>query len=279
MELEEEDLFPQLVDVVVGVLERVIEACGERAPFLDVVHERFTSAVALLTPDLRRVRAAVKLEVQLTIPAGRIGVLGTAALEKCRGARELDLRRTLEVRGPAARRELLARGAATAIAPAGRAQRDVASALVLVILLDVREFFAGELAVVGVGGREVRVLGRAVDALPPERVVREHGELVPADLLGEEVRIARGGANLRERARISEGIGQPGFCGFEPKLAKEKALALNELPGHCLGAGHVRVGLDPHATHGNETAARDVRLDAFEQFGVEVADPLVLLRR
>ena len=91
MELEEEDLFPQLVDLRIGVLERVIEACGERAPFLDVVHERFTSAVALLTPDLRRVRAAVQLEVQLTVPAWRIGVFGAAALKECRGARELDL--------------------------------------------------------------------------------------------------------------------------------------------------------------------------------------------
>ena len=62
----------------------------------------------------------------------------------------------------------------------------LARALLGEVALGAGELVAGEVGVVGVDRREVREDAGAVDALPPERVVREAVRLVPGDLLGEE---------------------------------------------------------------------------------------------
>jgi hypothetical protein len=54
------------------------------------------------------------------------------------------------------------------------------------VALAERHLLAGDLGVVGVDRREVGEHPGAVEALPPERVVREAVLLVPAELLGDE---------------------------------------------------------------------------------------------
>src|SRR5699024_424825 len=144
------------------------------------------AAVALLAVDLGGVGAAVQLEVELAGPHGRLGIVLAGTGEEGTGCGPLDLGPAVEGREGRRRGERPAGGAAAAVAPAGRGETDVAGALVLEVLLEVRELRGGELAVVRVDRREVRELGGAVDPLPLEGVVGEGRVLVPGHLLGEE---------------------------------------------------------------------------------------------
>src|SRR5699024_2521079 len=128
------------------------------------------------------------------------------------------------VREALLRGEHLAGGAAAAVAPAGRGETDVAGALVLEVLLEVRELRGGELAVVRVDRREVRELGGAVDPLPLEGVVGEGRVLVRGHLLGEEGVVPGERADLRQRGGVAEGVGQPGLLGLEAELIEEELL-------------------------------------------------------
>src|SRR5699024_12342555 len=97
------------------------------------------------------------------------------------------------------RGEHLAGGAAAAVAPAGRGETDVAGALVLEVLLEVRELRGGELAVVRVDRREVRELGGAVDPLPLEGGGGGGRVLVPGHILGQEEGLPGEGGEQRQR--------------------------------------------------------------------------------
>src|SRR5699024_10154464 len=126
-------------DLLVGVLEAVDQAGRGRTPQLNVVHERLGAAVALLAVDLGGVCGAVQLEVELAVPHGRLGIVLAGTVEQVTRCGPLDLGRAVEVREALLRGEHLAGGAAAAVAPAGRGETDVAGALVLEVLLEVRE--------------------------------------------------------------------------------------------------------------------------------------------
>ena len=81
----------------------------------------------------------------------------------------------------------------------------------------------------------------AVDALPPERVVRHRVDLVPGDLLGEEPPRARRADDLGECCGVTEGIRQPDLLGLDPEVLEEESLAGDELAGQRLPAWHVGV--------------------------------------
>src|SRR5699024_11941883 len=132
-------------------------------------------------------------------PGRGVDVLLAGAGEEVLRAGPLDLGRTVEVREALLRGEHLAGGAAAAVAPAGRGETDVAGALVLEVLLEVRQLGGGELAVVRVDRREVRERGGAVDPFPLEGVAGEGRVLVPGHLLGEAGAVAGEGADLRPR--------------------------------------------------------------------------------
>ncbi len=120
---------------------------------------------------------------------------------------------------------------------------------------------------------------RAVDALPVEGVVRERIGLVPRDLLGEEVVHPGLARDLRERARVAERVGQPDLARLVAQLLQEEPLALHELAGQRLRAGHVGVRLHPHPADRHEAALGDAHADALEQLGVEPLHPRELLGR
>ena len=149
--------------------------------------------------------------------------------------------------------------------------------MVPVVAFRVGQVRAAEFRVVGVHGREMGEQSGAVDSLPVERVVRHLVGLVPGDFLGQEPAAARSLDDLRQGCRVAEGIREPGFAALDAELGQEEALAFQELARHCLPAGHVGVGLHPHATHGNELASADLLPDPGKQFGVELLDPGKLL--
>src|SRR5699024_8624498 len=104
--------------------------------------------------------------LELAVPHGRLGIVLAGTVEEVTRCGPLDLGRAVEVREALLRGEHLAGGAAPAVAPSGRGEADVAGALVLEVLFEVRQLGGGELAVVRVDRREVRELGGAVDPLP-----------------------------------------------------------------------------------------------------------------
>ena len=155
---------------------------------------------------------------------------------------------------------------------------DEAAALVGEVARRVRQLRPGQLAVVGVDGREVREDPRAVDAFPVEGVMRELVRLVPRDLLREEPPRARQRDELRQGGGVPERVGQPDLLGLDAELVGEEPLAIGELPRQRLAAGHVRVGLDPHTADRNELAGLDAVGHPREDLGPDVAQPRKLLR-
>ena len=243
------------------------------------MQEVLAAAVALLGAELRGVGAAVQLEVELAVPDRGIGILGPCPVEELLRGAELDLRGALEVRGAAPGGHHLAGGPATPVAPAEEVDADAGAALLLEVALEIGELLAGEHPVVGVRRREVGEHAGPVEALPAEGVVGEGVDLVPGDLLGEEVVLPGERSDLRQRGGVAEGVRQPGLPCLDPELLEEEPLAGDELAGHGLGAGHVRVRLDPHAAHRHEAPGGDVAPDAGEQLRVAVLQPGELLGR
>ncbi len=141
-----------------------------------------------------------------------------------------------------------------------------------------RSSLHARLAVVGVGGREVREHGRAVDADPAERVVLRRRVAVPRQLLGEEAGHARAAHELRQLAVVAEHVGVPEHGRPPPELAREEALAVQELAHERFARGQVAVRLDPAAADGQPAPGRDLRADALPQLRRARLDPGVLLR-
>ncbi|KXK10557.1 MAG: hypothetical protein UZ18_ATM001002446, partial [Armatimonadetes bacterium OLB18] len=129
---------------------------------------------------------------------------------------------------------------------------------------------------VGVGRGEVRPNLRAVDALPPEGVVRELVELVPTDLLRQEVLDAELNEDLRQRGGVSEHVGKPHIDRRDSQLFAKVLSTVKELPHQGLPAGQVAVGFDPHGPNRLPSALSGRVADALEELGVFGFDPLVL---
>ena len=253
MELVQQHGLPDPVQGRGGVCRARPDRGGGR-PQLGLAEQVLAAAVALLGLGLGGVGAAVHLEVELPDPDGRVGVLRLGLLEERVGPLDLDPGRPVEVAQAGRPREHLARGAAPAVTPAEGQQRAGGGPLVGEVAGRVRHLGAGHLGAVGVGRREVREDAGAVEALPPERVVREAVGGVPGDLLGEEPLRTRQRDELGQGGGVAERVGQPHLAGLDAELVEEEPLAVVQLPGEGLAAGHVGVGLDPHAAHGHEAA-------------------------
>jgi hypothetical protein len=142
----------------------------------------------------------------------------------------------------------------------------------------VRQLGGRDLGVVGVDRREVGEHPGAVDALPPERVVRE-----PVVLFHDSFWVTKLACRRRRRAgagrRVAEHVGDPhlgaAHAVAEPVL--EPALPEHDLADEALARRQVHVGLDPHAADRDPAPAATLLADAFEQVGVALLDPGVLL--
>ena len=177
----------------------------------------------------------MQLEVQLALPtrhfvAGLGLHLRFGLGEEVVGMAVLDLRQALEVTEAALAQRHLANRAAAAVAVAEQQDAAVGQVLVLVVALHVGHVMRRHVGIVLVGRREVREDLRAVDTLPHEGVVRQTGGVVPAELLGEEPRVARALGDLRPGAGVAEAVGQPDAVRLDAELLPEIALAVADLP-------------------------------------------------
>ena len=201
MELVEQQRLPQPRRAP----SRGYAVAGERGQQLGVVQRALGAAVAALDRRLRRVGAAVQLEVELADDRPQV------ARRRPRGRR-----RTRPASGPwcaagrgcraarASRSSMSARRPAAAVAVAEDQQRVVRAAVVLVGRRLAAQLRDGRLGVVGVGGREVRQHLAAVEPLPGERVVLGLGEAVPGELLRQEAGDAGLAHQLRELRGVAE---------------------------------------------------------------------------
>ena len=145
------------------------------------------------------------------------------------------------------------------------------------VALGVGELASREIGVVGVGAWEVGEDAGAVDALPPERVVGELVDLVPADLLGEEVLHAGELGELGERAGVAERVGQPSSLASNAEFLLKVLLSINKLSRQRLSRWHVRVVLDPRTTDEVEFSFEYLLFNTFEKGWIKLLKPLVLL--
>jgi len=126
----------------------------------------------------------------------------------------------------------------------------------------------------------VRQHARAVQALPPEAVIRQVVVLVPADLDGEEVFQPGLLDQLRQRPGIAEHIRQPQHRRLcpRPEVLPKEAAAQQKLAGQRLRAADVAVGLNPHPTDRLPAPLGHPLPDGREQRRVVLPDKLVKLR-
>ncbi len=131
--------------------------------------------------------------------------------------------------------------------------------------LAMKELPDREFTVVGVGGWAVREDARAVDALPPERVVREGVEFVPAEFLGEEAVDVGGSEDLGKVARVSERVREPAVDRLDAVMLEEESLPEDELASERFTRREIGVRLHPHAPDRLELAGADEVLHLFEE--------------
>ena len=225
VELEGQHLPPQLV-------EGAGRTTGHGRPQLGLAQQTLAALVPELGAQLARERAAMGLEVELAAPhrhrrAG--GDLGVDAVEEVAGRAELDRRHAVEVGHPPLPLEHLARRAAAAVAVAERHQRPSAPRVLGEAAHRVGHLLGHDLGVVGVDGREVGEHAGAVDALPPERRVREAVLAVPRQLLGDEAVHPAGHEHLRQPGRVAEHVGDPHLAAADAELLLEEALPEHDL--------------------------------------------------
>ena len=135
-----------------------------------------------------------------------------------------------------------------------------------------------EVRVIGLHRREVGKHRRAVDALPPERMMRKAIGRVPRQLLGDEPFDAHVTQNLRQVRVVPEHVGQPPFGAFDPEVLLEEPLSMGELANERLTAAEVGIGLHPHPSHRNPRALGDCGADVAEHGRVVLAHPVVVER-
>ena len=278
MELLGEHLAPRLVELVgidVGAAGR-----RRRRPQLGFAQQPLAPAVAELRAQLAGQRPPMGLEVQLAVPHrhGRPRRrLGLDVLEEARRRAELDVGQRIEVGEPGGAGEHLARRPAAAVAIAVGDQRDVAPGVLGEALHRLAELARGDLGAVGVDRWEVREHTAAVDALPPERLVREPVGLVPRQLLGDEPAHPPGGEDLRQASRVAEDVGDPHLRARHTEVLGEPALSVDDLAGDALPRREVHVRFDPHPPDRDPLPGGDLGGDPLEQLRFALADPLVLL--
>ena len=220
VELVETDQPPGLGEGFAGVGVVGVEVAGEAGQEFGVVQGELGLAVGAFAAALGGVGAAVVLQVQLAVPGGQVGAAGCFQVaEEVAGGALAGLRQAGEARHRTQVFEHFAGRAAAAVAVA-KGHEDV---LLDFLLLEVLPGIQGGLrvgrGVVGAGsdggaavlrrGAEMGQHARAVQPLPPERVVRHAVVLVPAQLDGEKVVQPGLFDELRQRPGIAEDIRQP----------------------------------------------------------------------
>ncbi len=114
------------------------------------------------------------------------------------------------------------------------------------------------------GGAEVGQNTRAIQSLPPERVVGEAVVLVPTEFDREKIIQPGLFDQLRQRPGITENIRQPEDRRFDrgAKMLAETTAPEQELARERLSAAQVAIGLDPHPANRLPAAFSDARLDS-----------------
>ena len=273
MELVEQQRLPQARERLAR-----IGLARERGEQLRVVQRALAAAVAALDLRLRRVGAAVQLEVELADDRAQVGRVGFEVVEELDGRAQRRARQPVDVARPGEPLEHPGRRPAAAVAVPEHHQRVVRAAVVLVDGALAVQLLDGRLGVVGVGGREVRQDLAAVQPLPGERVVFGLGEAVPGQLLRQEAGDAGLAHQLRELGGVAEDVGVPELRAVAAELAREEALAVEELTRERLAAREVAVGLDPRPADRDPAAGGDRLADALEQRRGAIAQPGVVLR-
>jgi len=164
---------------------------------LGIVQQLLAHAVAALREGLRRVHAAVVLEVELADDHGTVGVLSFQRFEELVARRLPRAREALQVARASQRFEHRARRAAAAVAVPVDEQARPARLVILELAIGVEQLLDACVAVVRVDGREVAEHFTAVDPLPRERVRVWTVEAVPRELLRQEPRHAGEAQQLR----------------------------------------------------------------------------------
>ena len=129
------------------------------------------------------------------------------------------------------------------------------------------------------GGKWVKTSG-AVDALPPEGVVRHHVRLVPRDLLGEEPARARRGA----RSAAARPSSRTSRAARPPAVSTPNSSRKNRLPAtNCRASASPPGMFVSDSTHmpptGTNRPAATLLPDPLEELGIVLLQPGVLLGR
>jgi len=120
---------------------------------------------------------------------------------------------------------------------------------------------------------------RAVQPLPPEEVVGKWIRLRPVHLVSEERVDAGQGQQLRKRRAEPETVREPAHRRGLAEGRSKIALAVEKLAADRLPAGHVEVGLHPHAPHRLPAPLIDSIADLLEELGVVLLEEGVELGR
>ena len=83
--------------------------------------------------------------------------------------------------------------------------------------------------------------------------------------------------DLRNGGRVAEDVGDPEVFDVDPELVHVEVFAVDELADQRLAAGHVAVGLDPHAALALPLAVGDGLLHPLVKLRVMILDELVVL--
>jgi len=166
---------------------------------------------------------------------------------------------------------------AAAVADAEEQQAVGRDVLVLVLLRRLRQRPRRRGAVVGVLGQHMGEHSAAVDALPPECVVREVVDDAPRQFLSHEGFDARLTEDLRQRGRVPEDVGQPQVRDLLAELVPVEPLAVEQLAHQRLAARHVGVRLHPHGALDLPPALGVARLHLVVEARIVVLHPLIEL--
>ena len=278
VELQGEDLLPDPIERLGRVAGRRRAATGHRRPQFRLPQQHLAATVALFRPGLRRVGAAVHLEVQLADPHRGIRVLRDGGVEELRRRFHRDRREPFDVPHPSVALQHVGRRSPAPVAVTEQQHRPGGPALLGELALGLGQLGRLDRCAVGVGRGEVREDPTPVDALPQEAVVREAVGAVPGHLLGEEPIATSQPEQLGERGRITEHVGYPHLPARHAEVLGEEALTVQELPRHRLAAGHVPVRFDPTPPDRDPLAPFDRIDDVGEHGRVVLPHPVVLHR-
>ena len=274
MELVQQHAFPHAVRRLGGIFH-IFDRLRDAAPEFQFMQRDFALAVAAFRLRLRRVRSAMALVVQFADPRRQRGffVDGFEIFFRLHDSR---FRQTFQIRFAAQEFQMVARRPAAAVAIAERHETAAVDGILLDAFAPTCENRVRErlriVVVVQVGEHL-----RAVDALPPEDVVRERISAVvrPEDLLRAEPFDAATFHDLRDGAAVAKDVRQPHDLRIDAELLLEEVLSFLELADQRFAAGNVRVGLHPHGAFHQPLAALDGFLDPFVQIGIERLDAIV----